>query len=113
MTASQVGTQFPYIGQRLASSTGTTHVVVLGLGAASSGQLTCAGQPMRAGGYVPCSEPFVEVGPRWLRAGRVYTDMATGLRVLCTRSGSGPLQLEGRDLLLAPVNTARSRAVGR
>ena len=87
-----------HVGQRLACSTGTTNVVVLDAGAAVHAP-RCAGERMLPGGCIPCSRPDRSARqPADLYAGTIYADEQSGLRVLCTRSGSGPITVDDREL---------------
>ena len=72
-------------------------VVILGLGEARDGALTChstliAGRPVRCWRVSPqqADAPMV--------AGRVYVDEASGLTVRCTLSGNGGVRRGGRLL---------------
>jgi hypothetical protein len=86
-------------GQRLTSSVCSTNVVVLDPGSAA-GLPSCGGAPMRQGALIPCSAPD-RPGPAPVRtvAGSIYWDEMTGMKVRCTRSGSGLLTLQGREMV--------------
>jgi hypothetical protein len=89
-----------FAGQRLASSVCSTNVVVLDPGSAT-GLPSCGGSPMRQGALIPCSAPD-RPGPGPVRtvAGSIYWDEMTGMKVRCTRSGSGLLTLQGREMVM-------------
>ena len=78
-------------GKRLYSEITATEVMVV---KGADGILTCAGAPMIAARTAPVgadAEADVFLGKR-------YVDEASGLIVLCTRAGQGPLAFEGRTL---------------
>ena len=77
------------IGQRLASAVCSTNVVVLAVG--SCAQIPeCDDLPMRQGPIIPCYETdATHPGDLHTLAGNVYFDLATGLTLRCTRSGTG------------------------
>jgi hypothetical protein len=90
-------------GERLASTACSTEVVVV---RAPSGpvELTCAGAPMApAGGAAaaaPLSAPSVADPRSAIVLGKRYVDEESGLEVLCTKGGTGPLQCDGRPMAL-------------
>jgi hypothetical protein len=75
-----------YVGRRLASSVCRTNVVVLDPGSATE-----VPRCDRAG-----RETVTTV------AGSIYWDEATRMKVQCTRSGSGRLSLQGREMVVLP-----------
>src|SRR5712671_6715388 len=90
----------PHEGQQLESSVCSTNVVVLDPGS-STEVPGCGGSPMRRGAVIRCSEPDRPgPGPVRTTAGSIYWDETTGMRVRCTRSGSGLLTLHGREMVL-------------
>nr|BFE36754.1 hypothetical protein GCM10010200_090050 [Actinomadura rugatobispora] len=100
----------PYSGQRLASSVSDTNIVVLDPGSATEPP-SSGGSPMRPGRYLPCSLPATRrTEPVDTVSGSVYEDPATGLTVLCTRSGAGALAVHGRELVMVPRTVYRLRA---
>jgi hypothetical protein len=82
-------------GLKLRSQTCTTEVIVV-RAATDPVDLTCCGAPMTTDevGEVPTGS-----GDEIL-LGKRYTDEETGLEVLCTKPGFGPLAADGRALLL-------------
>jgi hypothetical protein len=98
-------------GQRLGSQLCTTNVVVLDAGRADRVP-DCGGIPMRPGPVIACSSTDrVAPGSGSTVLGRIYLDADTGLAVRCTRSGSGPLTLDGRALVAESVRTRRVASV--
>jgi hypothetical protein len=77
-------------GQRLYSAASTAEVIVV---KAASVDLICAGQPMQA--TRPETAPAAGSDAPVL-IGKRYTDEESGLLVLCTKGGSGPLLVDGR-----------------
>jgi hypothetical protein len=102
----------PYGGQRLASSVCSTNVVVLDPGSAAE-LPSCGRSPMRQGVLIPCSAPDRPgPGPVCTVAGSIYWDEMTGMKVRCTRSGSGLLTLQGREMVIQSL-TPHRRALQR
>lgn len=80
-------------GKRLFGAHSSAEIIVV---KAADVQLTCAGQPMveqRENTEQNAQGDQILVGKR-------YTDEASGLLVLCTKSGVGPLHADGRELAL-------------
>lgn len=103
MSAPSVEESLPlFAGQRLESRNCSTNVVVLDPGS-SIDPPSCGGAPMRPGRVIGCSEPD-RPGPEPVQtvAGSIYWDQVTGIKLRCTRSGSGPLTLQGRLMVLQP-----------
>ena len=58
--------------------------------------LTCGGLPL-----TPDGEPAPATGvPDRVVLGKRYVDEASGLEVLCTKGGAGPLAADGRELVV-------------
>jgi hypothetical protein len=107
MTASGANDALLYLGQRLKSSLCSTHVVVLDPGSATEVPL-CGGAQMKPGALIPCSEPDRPVsGSVRTERGSVYSDETTGLKLRCTRSGSGMLSVHGREMFVLPPAPTR------
>src|SRR5260370_39352462 len=100
MTVLRARRALPYVVQRLASVVCNTNVVVLDPGSSIEAP-RCGGAPMRQGARIPCAEPD-RPRPEPVRtvAGSVYWDETTGMKLRCTRSGSGLLTLHGRAMLV-------------
>jgi len=85
-------------GQRLACPTGATEIVVV-RPPSSEVELTCAGAAVvdpgtdRTDTSVASEDDMVLVGKR-------YTDEESGLEVLCSKPGPGPLAADGRLLTI-------------
>jgi hypothetical protein len=94
-----------HVGQRFESTSCSTNVVVLDPGSAGEAP-SCGGARMKPGAVIRCSER-VRPGPRPARtvAGSIYWDETTGMKLRCTRSGSGVLSLQGRTMLALPSAT--------
>ncbi len=102
----------PYVGQRFASNVCNTNVVVLDPGSSTEAP-SCGGAPMRQGARIPCAEPD-RPGPGSVHtvAGSVYWDETTGMKLRCTRSGSGLLALHGRAMVVqSPALALRDSGV--
>jgi hypothetical protein len=91
-----------FAGQRLESRNCSTNVVVLDPGS-SIDPPSCGAAPMRPGRLICCSEPD-RAGPEPVQTvvGSIYWDEVTGIKLRCTRSGSGLLTLQGRPMGLQP-----------
>jgi hypothetical protein len=85
----------PTPGLRLFSTqSGVELIVVKG----ADGVLTCAGAPMVTQRPAP---PVADAGgAAQVQLTKRYADAQSGLLVLCTRAGSGPLALDGRELTM-------------
>lgn len=77
-------------GQRLYSAVSTTEIIVV---KAASVTLACAGEPMLAAR--PESVTSV-VSDAAVQLGKRYSDEESGILVLCTKGGSGPLTADER-----------------
>lgn len=89
-------------GQRLYSAVSAAEVIVV---KAADVELHCGGQPMlpsraEAVAGTAAGDP-IAVGKR-------YTDAESGLLVLCTKGGAGPLTANGRDLSLVQAKSLPS-----
>src|SRR5262245_46502333 len=87
-------------GTRLWSTTTSAAVVVV---RPPSGEveLTCDGAPLADSEQPVRSEPG---GDAVVQLGKRYTDTGSGLELLCTRAGAGPLAVDGR-----PVEQVQAR----
>lgn len=83
-------------GQRLYSTTSTAELIVV---RPADVALLCAGAPLadaspgqdRAGSSTDGSGTPLQVGKR-------YEDPESGLLLMCTKAGDGPLEVDGREL---------------
>jgi hypothetical protein len=82
------------VGSRLRTPTSTTEVIVVKAGA-GDGELVCAGGVMTTEQVSP--QPLSDGGTQ-IQLGKRYTDDDSGVEVLCTKPGAGPLMLDGREL---------------
>jgi hypothetical protein len=91
-------------GQRFESRRCGTNVVVLDPGSATEPP-NCGGEPMRPGALITCGEPD-RPGPEAIQAiaGFVYWDQVSGMKLRCTRSGSGLLSAQGREMVPYPAS---------
>lgn len=87
------------IGARLRSAVDTTEVVIIKADR-DDAVLTCGGAPMvpldgppSTGAPAPGHDAGTELGKR-------YTDVDSSLEILCTRSGSGALCVDGGPMQL-------------
>jgi hypothetical protein len=99
MTADRMDAAVLRVGQRFESAVCSTNVIVLDPGTARE-LPTCGGKPMRPGSLIRCSaqDQRDPVSVR-MTAGVVYSDAMTGLKLACTRSGSGVLGVAGREMV--------------
>jgi len=82
-------------GSRWTSTTGPTEVLVV---RPPSGPVTlsCGGAPMvPAGSAAP--DGGIATGEALL-LGKRYTDAVSGLQLLCTKAGPGPVEVDGRPV---------------
>lgn len=84
-------------GLKLRSTACSTEVIVVRPAAAPVG-LTCCGAPLTAD-EVPAPAPLA-ADPDGVLLGKRYTDEETGLELLCTKPGPGPLTVDGRTVLV-------------
>ncbi|GAA2848648.1 hypothetical protein GCM10010472_01960 [Pseudonocardia halophobica] len=89
------------VGERFRSQ-GTTAQVIVMKGTDKDIQLSCAGAAMVGLGSPAeaAGAPPVETGEP-LIVGKRYIDDESGVEVLCTAAGGGPLQIDGRTLVTA------------
>lgn len=81
-------------GLKLRGTTCSTEVVVV-RPATDDVALTCCGEPMTD------AETGAEAGPPapdGMLLGKRYADETSGLEVLCTKPGPGPIAVDGREL---------------
>lgn len=86
-------------GIRLRSAISEAEVVVV---RPVSGEtvLTCGGVPMVGVEEVPTADAGQGNAAEPVQLGKRYFDEATGLEVLCSKGGDGPLAIDGRALEL-------------
>ncbi|MGV9408607.1 hypothetical protein ACWDOP_01730 [Nocardia sp. NPDC003693] len=84
-------------GEQLASAVCATRVVVVRTAGAEPVALTCGGEPMAVSAK---AEPKDDAGQAVTLIGKRYVDAAESIELLCTRSGSGELALDGVALTL-------------
>ncbi|GAA3392708.1 hypothetical protein [Cryptosporangium minutisporangium] len=82
-------------GSRWTSTTGPTEVLVV---RPPSGPVTlrCGGEPMAPAGSV--ARDGVAQSGEPLLLGKRYTDPVSGLQLLCTKAGPGPVEVDGRPI---------------
>lgn len=83
-------------GLRLRAQNSPCEVMVV-KGSDADGVLTCAGLEMTPD--MPAANAAVAEGPT-VKLGKRYADSDTGLEVLCTKQGVGPLSFADRELQL-------------
>ncbi|HEY6796620.1 MAG TPA: hypothetical protein VI248_18250 [Kineosporiaceae bacterium] len=81
------------VGSRLRTPSSTVEVIVIKSGE-DDGELTCAGAPMVA---TPTTGTPV-TGGVMVQLGKRYGEDVSGVEVLCTKPGAGPLEYDGRPL---------------
>jgi hypothetical protein len=80
-------------GLKLRGTTCSTEIVVVR--PAGDVDIACCGESMTDGETsIPDSAP----SPGGVLLGKRYADETTGLEVLCTKPGPGPLSVDGREL---------------
>jgi hypothetical protein len=86
-------------GVRLRSALSDLEVIVV-RAPADELELTAGGAPMLS--HDESSKPPSEAAPAGeeVQLGKRYADDESGIEVLCTRAGSGPLAVDGRPLEL-------------
>jgi hypothetical protein len=85
-------------GKRLYSTACHTEIIVL-RAPHSHTELSCAGAPMAADDAARSATP-TDSAAHGVVLGKRYVDEQTGLEVLCTKAGAGPLVAEGRQLVI-------------
>ena len=81
-------------GLKLRGTTCATEVVVV-RPATGDVDIACCGEPVTA---AETDIPDAAATPDGILLGKRYADEATGLEVLCTKPGPGPLTVDGREL---------------
>jgi hypothetical protein len=81
-------------GLKLRGTTCATEIVVV-RPASADVDIACCGEPMTDGAAdIPDAAPSSE----GILLGKRYADETTGLEVLCTKPGPGPITVDGREL---------------
>lgn len=80
-------------GLKLRGTTCSTEIVVV-RPAAGDVEIACCGEPMTDAEVDVAAAPSAD----GILLGKRYADEATGLEVLCTKPGAGPLSVDGRAL---------------
>ncbi|MGB8391086.1 hypothetical protein [Mycobacterium sp.] len=85
-------------GTRLVSTRCSTQVIVV-RAPNSPAQVTCGAAPMKIlGAAEPRTLGAVPSGSGGVELGKRYSDSESGLQLLCTQAGAGPLAVDGRQL---------------
>ena len=84
------------VGSKLRSAVGTTEMVVV-RAPSSEVVVTCGGLPMSA--EADGAEPATGADSDIL-LGKRYTDEDSGIELLCSKPGPGPLAIDGRELAI-------------
>jgi hypothetical protein len=84
------------VGSRLRTPTSATEVIVVKAGA-EDGDLMCAGGTMTAESVTVEAQTG---GDSPVMLGKRYSDDESGVEVLCTKPGAGPLVFGGRELVI-------------
>lgn len=82
-------------GTRLYAATTATQVIVITPPAQPEGSLHCAGAPMTLTAPAAVDADL----PSSIALGKRYADETSGMVVLCSNPGAGPLSYAGRDLV--------------
>lgn len=85
-------------GKRL-RSTGCHAEIIVIRAPHSDTELSCAGAPMAANDGARSATPAGSAD-HGVVLGKRYVDEQTGLEVLCTKAGAGPLVADGRQLVI-------------
>jgi hypothetical protein len=86
------------VGKRLHSTACHTEIIVI-RAPHSHTELSCAGAPMAADDAARSATP-AGGADHGVVLGKRYVDEQTGLEVLCTKAGTGPLVADGRPLVI-------------
>jgi hypothetical protein len=86
------------VGTRLYSTACHTEIIVI-RAPQSHTELSCAGAPMAADDGARSATP-AGGADHGVVLGKRYVDEQTGLEVLCTKAGAGPLVADGRPLVI-------------
>jgi len=89
------------VGSRMRTPTSAAEVIIV-KAAATDGELQCAGGAMTTED-VTVEEQGGSGSPILL--GKRYTDTESGLEVLATKPGAGPLSFDGRELVVKSAAT--------
>jgi hypothetical protein len=85
-------------GTRLVSTACSTQVIVV-RAPSSSVHITCGGAPMEIlGATEPRTLGSVPPGSAGVDLGKRYGDPESGLELLCTQAGAGPIEVDGRPM---------------
>lgn len=82
------------VGTRYYSAASTVEIIIV---RAAAVDLQCAGVPMAA---AATGASDAAVATEALQLGKRYEDTESGLLVMCTKGGSGPVTADGRALQL-------------
>lgn len=85
-------------GRRLRSTGCHTEIIVIRAPHCDT-ELSCAGAPMAADDGARSAAPAGSAD-HGVVLGKRYVDEQTGLEVLCTKAGGGPLVADGRQLVI-------------
>jgi hypothetical protein len=86
-------------GSRLYSTSCTTELVVV-RGPAEDVAMSCCGAPMSEQANEHAETARCEGKEKALFVGKRYSDEVTGIELLCTKGGHGPLECDGRPLVV-------------
>jgi hypothetical protein len=86
------------VGKRLHSTACHTEIIVI-RAPHSHTELSCAGAPMAADDAARSATPAGSAD-HGVVLGKRYVDEQTGLEVLCTKAGAGPLVADRRPLVI-------------
>lgn len=84
------------VGTKLRSTTGTTEVVVTRAPSIEIA-LTCAGAPLAEDGAGAETSTGTDDA---ILLGKRYVDEESGIELLCSKPGPGPLAADGRELVI-------------
>jgi hypothetical protein len=84
------------VGSRLRTPTSTAEVIVVKAGT-GAGDLVCAGGIMTTEAVTVDQQTS---GDSPVQLGKRYSEDESGVEVLCTKPGAGPLVFEGRELVV-------------
>lgn len=95
-------------GTRLVSTRCSTQVIVV-RAPNSPAQVTCGAALMKIlGAAEPRTLGAVPSGSSGVELGKRYSDPESGLELLCTQAGAGPLAVDGRELCVTHAATLPS-----
>lgn len=89
------------VGTQLFSDKSSCEVIIVRASKVDD-PVVCAGAPMTT--TAPADPRPAPSGSNSILLGKRYTDEASGIELLCTKAGDGPLSIGGRELTVKSPN---------